>query len=134
MELETMTPADGWEPAPGSEDAITALAAADYTFHVWGGDWCIDCQEQLPAFGAALEYAGVDDEQITHYPVDKKDDGSKTGPGVSDYGIEYIPTVVVERDGDEVARFVESGPASIAVTLGRTLNERITAETATAGE
>jgi thiol-disulfide isomerase/thioredoxin len=134
MELETMTPADGWEPAPGSEDAITALAAADYTFHVWGGDWCIDCQEQLPAFGAALEYAGVDDEQITHYPVDKKDDGSKTGPGVSDYGIEYIPTVVVERDGDEVARFVESGPASIAVTLGRTLNERITAETATTGE
>ena len=134
MELETMTPADGWEPAPGSEDAITALAAADYMFHVWGGDWCIDCQEQLPAFGAALEYAGVDDEQITHYPVDKKDDGSKTGPGVSDYGIEYIPTVVVERDGDEVARFVESAPASIAVTLGRTLNERTTAETATAGE
>ena len=134
MELETMTPADGWEPTHGSEDAITALAAADYTFHVWGGDWCIDCQEQLPAFGAALEYAGVDDEQITHYPVDKKDDGSKTGPGVSDYGIEYIPTVVVERDGDEVARFVESGPASIAVTLGRTLNERITAETATTGE
>ena len=134
MKLETMTPADGWEPTPGSEDAITALAAADYTFHVWGGDWCIDCQEQLPAFGAALEYAGVDDEQITHYPVDKKDDGSKTGPGVSDYGIEYIPTVVVERDGDEVARFVESAPASIAVTLGRTLNERITAETATTGE
>ena len=134
MELETMTPADGWEPTHGSEDAITALAAADYTFHVWGGDWCIDCQEQLPAFGAALEYAGVDDEQITHYPVDKKDDGSKTGPGVSDYRIEYIPTVVVERDGDEVARFVESGPASIAVTLGRTLNERITAETATTGE
>ena len=134
MELETMAPADGWEPTHGSEDAITALAAADYTFHVWGGDWCIDCQEQLPAFGAALEYAGVDDEQITHYPVDKKDDGSKTGPGVSDYGIEYIPTVVVERDGDEVARFVESGPASIAVTLGRTLNERITAETATTGE
>jgi len=121
MQLETLTPADDWEPEPGTEDALNALDDDDYTFHVWGGDWCIDCQQQLPAFGAALEYAGVDDDQIEHYPVEKEDDGSKTGPGVEEYGIEYIPTVIVERDGEEVARFVESAKDSIAATLGTEL-------------
>ena len=134
MKLETMTPADGWEPTHGSEDAITALAAADYTFHVWGGDWCIDCQEQLPAFGAALDNAGVDDDRIEHYPVEKNDDGSKTGPGVDEYGIEYIPTVVVEHDDEEIARFVESAPDSIAVTLGRELQQIRKTETTPTGE
>lgn len=123
MQLETMTPADGWEPEPETEATISALGNDDYTFHVWGGDWCIDCQQQLPAFGAALEAAGVDNEQIDQYPVEKDADGSKTGPGVDEYGIKYIPTVVVERDGEEVARFVESAADSIAVTLGQELHQ-----------
>jgi len=46
-------------------------------------------------------------------------DGSKVGPGVEEYGIELIPTVVVERDGAEIARFVESADAPIAAALAR---------------
>ena len=134
MRLETMEPADGWEPEPGTEAVIDALGAGDYAFHVWGGDWCIDCQQQLPAFGAALEYAGVDGEQIEHYPTEKEDDGSKTGTGVKEYGIEYIPTVVVERDAEEVARFVESAEESIAVTLGRALSAEQATDEAAAGD
>ncbi|MEA1930769.1 MAG: thioredoxin family protein [Euryarchaeota archaeon] len=120
MELQTMQPSTEWEPA-GFEESIAALGADDYTFHVWGGDWCIDCQEQLPDFGAALDTAGVDPANVEHYPVEKEDDGSKTGPGVEEYGIEYIPTVVVEHEGNEVARFVESEDVPIAVYLGKEL-------------
>jgi len=130
MHLETMEPADDWEPDPDTEDAIRALGDGEYAFHVWGGDWCIDCQQQLPAFGAALEYAGVDDYQIHHYPTEKEDDGSKTGPGVDEYGIEYIPTVVVERNGEEVARFVESADDPIAVALGTDLRSLSAADDA----
>jgi len=120
MELQTMQPSTEWEPA-GFEESIAALGADDYTFHVWGGNWCIDCQEQLPDFGAALKAAGVDLGNVEHYPVEKKDDGSKTGPGVEEYGIEYIPTVVVEQDGEELARFVESEAVPIAAYLGKEL-------------
>jgi len=42
-------------------------------------------------------------------------------PGVEEYGIEYIPTVVVEHGGEEVARFVESEAVPIAVYLGKEL-------------
>jgi thiol-disulfide isomerase/thioredoxin len=120
MELQTMQPNTEWEPA-GYQQSIAALGAKDYVFHVWGGDWCIDCQEQLPDFAAALDSAGVARENVTHYPVEKQDDGSKTGPGVEEYGIEYIPTVVVEHDDQEVARFVESEAVPIAPYLGKEL-------------
>jgi thiol-disulfide isomerase/thioredoxin len=91
-------------------------------FRVWGGDWCPDCRRQLPDFGAALAAAGVPDERTVHYPVEKAEDGSKVGPGVEEYGIELIPTVVVETDdGEELARFVEESDRPIAVYLSDAL-------------
>lgn len=106
MQLETMQPNPTWDPV-AYRDAIDTLGSAEYVFKVWGGDWCKDCRAQLPDFAAALDAAGVPENRIEHYPVEKEDDGSKTGPGVEEYGIELIPTVVVELDGAEVARFVE---------------------------
>ncbi len=89
----------------------------ELTFRVWGGDWCKDCRSQLPDFGAALEAAEVPDENVEHYPVEKEDDGSKVGPKVEEYDIELIPTVVVEKEGEEIARFVEEEPVPISVYL-----------------
>ncbi len=103
-------------------EAIDVLADDSLTFRVWGGDWCGDCTSQLPAFAAALGAAGVPDERIEQYPVEKVD-GEKRGPGMDEYGVEFIPTVVVERDGTEVARFVESADASIAAFLAAELAE-----------
>jgi len=120
MTLETLDPdadadavdADEFDPA-----VLDALAADDYRFKVWGGDWCIDCQRQLPAFGAALAAAGVPDDRIEAFPVTKGPNG-KEGEGVDEYEIELIPTVVVEAAaGEEVARFVEEEEVSIAEYL-----------------
>jgi len=121
MTLQTMQPADDW--VADDETTIETLGSEAYEFHVFGGDWCGDCQRQLPAFAAALAAAGVEGERIHHYPVAKREDGSKTGPGVEPYGIEYIPTVVVERDGEERARFVESADESIASYLAAALDD-----------
>ena len=111
-----------WD-AESHADAVEALGTEGLAFKVWGGDWCGDCRGQLPDFAAALDAAGVSDDRIEHYPVEKADDGSKVGPGVDEYGIELIPTVVVERDGEEVARFVEEEPATIAQYLADELRE-----------
>lgn len=122
MKLETMEPAPAWDAA-GHEEAVAVLGADEYVFKVWGGDWCGDCTSQLPDFAAALDAAGVPEERIEHYPVEKEDDGSKTGPKVEEYGIEFIPTVVVEKGGEEVARFVESEDVPIAAYLARELGK-----------
>ena len=122
MELETMRPNPVWD-ADSYEDAVATFEALadDIVVKVWGGDWCKDCRSQLPDFGAALEAAGV--ENVEHYPVEKEDDGSKTGPQVEEYGIELIPTVVVEdaETGEELARFVEEEDLPIAVYLAEQL-------------
>ena len=120
--LETMRPNPAWSP-DAHEDAVEALSEDGLVFRVWGGDWCGDCRGQLPDFGAELDAAGVPDDRIHHYPVEKAADGSKTGPEVEAYGIERIPTVVVERDGEAVGRFVEDERAPIAVYLAERLAE-----------
>ena len=120
--LETMRPNPAWSP-DAHEDAVEALSEDGLVFRVWGGDWCGDCRGHLPDFGAALDAAGVPDDRVHHYPVEKAADGSKTGPKVEAYGIERIPTVVVERDGEEVGRFVEDERAPVAVHLAERLAE-----------
>jgi thiol-disulfide isomerase/thioredoxin len=126
MELETMRPNPVWD-ADSYEDAVDVFAALsdDIVVKVWGGDWCKDCRSQLPDFGAALDAAGV--ENVEHYPVEKAEDGSKTGPNVEEYGIELIPTVVVEdtETGEELARFVEDEDVPIAVYLAEQLESRV---------
>jgi thioredoxin 1 len=120
-DLETMRPTPKWD-AEAHEDIVTELADESLSFHVWSGDWCPDCREQVPDFAAALDAAGVPAERIETYPVEKTDDG-KVGPGMDEFDVDLIPTVVVERDGTEVARFVESGPLPIPTMLARELSD-----------
>ena len=117
MTLETMEPNPVWS-GDAHEDTVEILQRFDdVTFKVWGADWCGDCRAQLPDFAAALETAEVSEERVEHYPVDQE----KQGEGVEEYGIEFIPTVVVEREGEELARFVEDEGAPIAVSLAEKL-------------
>jgi thioredoxin-like negative regulator of GroEL len=67
----------------------------------------------LPAFAAALRAAGLGETDVSVHEVDRE----KAGDRVEEYGVEQIPTVVVERDGEELARFVESEPVPIAEFL-----------------
>lgn len=112
MTLETMEPNPVWNADAHEATVETLSQLDDATIHVWGADWCGDCRSQLPDFAAALAAAGVDDTVSVH-EVDREKDGAL----VEEYGVEYIPTVVVERDDEELARFVESEPVPIAVVL-----------------
>jgi thiol-disulfide isomerase/thioredoxin len=119
--LSTLEPDPVWD-ADADEDVVDALAADGLTFRIWGGDWCGDCRQQLPAFAAALEAAGVDDERV-HVDAVERENGEKVGEGIEAYGIELIPTVIVERDGEEIARFVESEDRPIAAYLADEITE-----------
>jgi thioredoxin-like negative regulator of GroEL len=119
MSLETMSPNPVWNPA-GYEDAIDAVAerADELTVRIWAGDWCKDCRAVLPDFAAALDEAGVPEGRIEEHALDQ----DKQGELVAEYDIEYIPTIVVEREGREVARFVEDEPEPPIVHLAEQLD------------
>lgn len=127
MSLETMRPNPTWDAA-SYEDTVDTLAAHDnLTYKVWGGDWCKDCRALLPDFGAALEAADVPEEHIDEIALDQ----DKQGPGVDEYEVEYIPTIVVEDDaGDEITRFVEEEDVPPAVWLAQELESELETETA----
>lgn len=118
MTLETMEPEQPWDAA-AHEDLLAPFRSFRdrLTVHVWGGDWCPDCRRQLPEFAAALDAADVPDAAVEQHAVDRE----KEGDLVAEYGVEFVPTVVVELDGEEVARFVESGERPIAAALAAEL-------------
>jgi len=114
-DLETLSPNPVWDEDANERTVETLDSLPDrgqVRIHVWGGDWCGDCRATLPDFGAALDAAGLA-EYVEAHPVDREKDGELT----DEYGVEFIPTVVVEVDGEEVARFVESEPVGIAEYL-----------------
>ncbi len=122
MALDTMEPNPVWvEDAYADTVAVLEHYGDDLTFRVWGGDWCKDCRAKLPDFGAAIDAAGIPSENVVHNELDQ----DKQGPGVEEYGVEYIPTVVVERDGEEIARFVEDERVPIAVHLADRIEETL---------
>lgn len=117
-----MTPSSDWNEADHA-DAVKTLGSLDESveFFVWGADWCPDCTGQLPGFAAALDAADVDEERVHVYPVEREN-GVKTGERMSEYGVDLIPTVVVEdADGDELARFEEDEADPVAEYLAREL-------------
>lgn len=125
MSLETMRPTPTWDAA-SYEDTVDTLAAHrdELTYTIWAGDWCKDCRALLPDFGAALEAAEVPDDRIEEIAVDR----DKQGPGVEEYDIEYIPTIVVETDeGEEITRFVEEEDVPPAVWIAQELDAKLDA-------
>ena len=108
-----MEPNPVWAADAYADTVDTLAEHPDLVYRVWGGDWCKDCRARLPDLGAALEEAGVPEENVVHSAVDQ----DKQGPGVEEYGVEFIPTVVVEREGEEIARFVEEESVPVAVYL-----------------
>ncbi|WP_128225482.1 thioredoxin family protein [Halobacteriaceae bacterium SHR40] len=123
MSLETLEPNPVWV-ADAYTDTIETLDiySDQVVYRIWGGDWCKDCRAQLPDFGAALDAANIPDDRIHEYALDE----NKEGPGVEEYGIEKIPTVIVEDDdGEEIARFVEEESMPIALYLAEKLRDEL---------
>lgn len=121
MTLETLTPDPAWDANAhaGAVDTLASLRPSDRIL-VWCDDGCGDCQALLPDFAAAIEAANVGDA-VVQYPVERLPEDEKRGPKVDEYGIARIPTVVVEREGEELARFVEGDEGPIAAALARQL-------------
>ena len=122
MTLTLMQPTPTWD-AEAHADAVSAFEALaadpDVTVTLWCRDNCPDCRRELPDFAAAVEAAGFPDERLRQVAVDDDNDGELT----DEYGVERIPTIVVERDGAELVRFVEEEPLPAAQYLAAELRE-----------
>lgn len=125
MPLETMTPDPEWDPAAHEAALETVRDVADrLSVSIWCGDWCGDCRRLLPPFAAAIDAIDLPESVVHVFAVEKRSDGSKVGEQVDEYGIERTPTVILEIEGTEVARFEEGrSEAPILETLADQLGD-----------
>lgn len=98
--------------------AAQALAAvppgAELTVYL--GTWCEDSRREIPRLWRALdETGGLVPFEIRYVGVDReKEEPAELLRGA---GLEYVPTLVVHRDGREVGRVVEESPEGIEIHL-----------------
>lgn len=95
------------EPAPEAVSASRGRVALEF-----GAPWCGHCQAAQPALAQAIEARG----DAAHLKIE---DG-KGRPLGRAYRVKLWPTVVLLRDGEEVARVVRPRqPADLAEALAQ---------------
>lgn len=117
--IETEVPA--WrtarEEAAPDPEVSRQLAEVDpgAQVTVYLGTWCGDSRREVPRMWAAFDIAGELPFEVRHVAVDR----AKEAPGDLLHGVdlEYVPTIVVTRDGEEVGRIVESAPGGVESDL-----------------
>ena len=93
------------QPQRADIDALAGVTAVDF-----GTDWCGHCKAAAPVIEGALKAAG----EVRHIKVE---DGSGRKLGRS-FKVKLWPTVVVLKDGVEVARVVRPlDQAEVAAAL-----------------
>jgi len=87
----------------------------DYDIEVFMGTWCEDSQREVPHLFTILTIAEYDVRRIEMYAVSH----DKTTPSGAEKGknIEYVPTIILSKDGKELGRIVESTQESLEKDL-----------------
>jgi thiol-disulfide isomerase/thioredoxin len=79
------------------------------------GPWCGDSQREVPKFLKLADAAGIEADSIRLYSVDRS---KKSDDGITEqYQIERVPTFIIEKNGREVGRIVESPETTMAADL-----------------
>jgi thiol-disulfide isomerase/thioredoxin len=95
---------DSYEP----DDEILELIIdkmADVSFKIFLGTWCKDSRREVPRFLKILDEISFKPSHIEFVGLDRE----KTCPAKLEkgYGIEFVPTIIVNKNGSEIGRIIE---------------------------
>jgi thiol-disulfide isomerase/thioredoxin len=99
---------------------IKATYDAERVVVVFGG-WCGDSKREVPRFLKLAAAAGIPADSVLLYAVDRTKKGADGVP--QRYAIEKVPTFIVEKNGVEVGRIVESPKVTLASDFLQILGE-----------
>lgn len=83
------------------------------------GFWCGDSKEHVPAFLKIMEKMGMDEDGYRMYGVDENKQAAFEG--FNALRIEFVPTVIVYYNKQEIGRWVESPKETLEQDLLRIL-------------
>src|SRR5690606_22739961 len=77
----------------------------DIEITVFMGTWCSDSRQHVPALMSTLDIAGYDSQNINLIALSRdKDTPEKLEEG---FDIQFVPTIILNRNGKEIGRIVE---------------------------
>lgn len=123
-------PFSEWFNAEYTSYQVDAAAAAplkgkftDLDIEIFMGTWCSDSQREVPRFYKILDELGVSEQRLRMYSLDDHPDRRKTSPQGEEKGknIEYVPTFIFSRAGQEIGRIVESPQVSLEADMAAIL-------------
>ena len=105
----------GYVPNPHVMAGLQAVDTAGVEFTVFFGTWCPDSQREVPRLLKLLDELEFPDADLTLVAVDDVAEAAKRSPTGEEKGMEIyrVPTIVVSRDDQEVARIVEHPVVSL---------------------
>jgi thiol-disulfide isomerase/thioredoxin len=109
---------DGYEVDTELTNAISN--PGQYTYEVFLGTWCGDSRREVPRMEKIFSEMGIDMSNVLIVTLDC----DKISPNGEQEGkdIRYVPTLIVNKDNQEIGRIVES-PSSETATLESDLFE-----------
>ena len=109
---------DGYEVDTELTNAISN--PGQYTYEVFLGTWCGDSRREVPRMEKIFSEMGIDMSNVLIVTLDRE----KISPNGEQEGkdIRYVPTLIVNKDNQEIGRIVES-PSSETATLESDLFE-----------
>lgn len=79
------------------------------------GTWCPDSRMEVPRFVKILDFIGFPDDKHLFYNVDRNKKG--LGDEVDNLNIEFVPTIIIYENGEELGRIVETPEVSLEADL-----------------
>ena len=109
---------DGYEVDTELTNAISD--PGQYTYEVFLGTWCGDSRREVPRMEKIFSEMGIDMSNVLIVTLDR----DKISPNGEQEGkdIRYVPTLIVNKDNQEIGRIVEL-PSSETATLESDLFE-----------
>ena len=103
---------EGYADYTPNPEILEALRTTDMTgleFTVFFGTWCGDSRREVPRLLKLFDALGLPEGSVELVALDRTAEALKQSPGGEERGREIyrVPTLIVERDGEELSRLVE---------------------------
>ncbi|MCP9198432.1 thioredoxin family protein [Gramella sp. GC03-9] len=114
-----------YEKFKPNEEAMATIAEniKDYEIRLFMGTWCADSKREVPKFLKILDLANYDHKKLELIGVDY-DKTTKSGIE-KEFDIEYVPTIIFYKDGEEVNRFVEYPQESLEEDIAKIVSGEV---------
>ena len=95
--------------------STASINLEEVTFKIFIGSWCSDSQREVPRLYKIYDFLDIDENKLQFIALDNHPDRYKQSPQQEEEGwnIEYVPTIIILKNGSEIGRIVESPMVSL---------------------